>query len=148
MALFFEETRQILENRFFFGEDGTGSRNTYDFSIFLEGRQFTQPTKGDWIVVSIDDAGAALRGYSDNLRKTSGTVRFKISVRHGKGTKRVREIADIINNVMSFTAGNSNITVESEGTLLVHAGTLRKISDDDDGYLNYVIDFPYDYYTS
>ena len=70
---------------------------------------------------------------------------FKLSVQHGNGSKRAREIADKINDVMSFTAGGNSIA--GTGTLYVMAGNMRKVSDDDSGYLNYIIDFSYDYYT-
>ncbi len=73
-------------------------------------------------------------------------MRFKISTQHGNGTKRVRAIADKINDVMSFTSGGNGIA--GAGTLYVMAGAVRKVSDDDSGYLNYIIDFSYDYYTS
>jgi hypothetical protein len=97
--------------------------------------------------MSIDDSGSALRGYHRDIRKTSGTVRFKISVHSGKGTKAAREIADGINLDMSYTGGVSGVK-DAIGTLYVMAGSMRKLSDDDSGYLNYVIDFGYDYYTS
>ena len=136
----FEETRQILETRFF-------ASAPYDFEVFLEGRTFKQPTGKDWVVLSIEDAGSALKSFGNkNDRKTSGTMRFKISTQHGDGTKRVRAIADKINDVMSFTVGGNGIS--GTGTLYVMAGTMRKMSDDDSGYLNYIIDFSYDYYTS
>lgn len=135
----FEETRQILETRFFSG-------TPYDFEVFLEGRTFVQPTGKDWAILSIEDAGSTLNGFHKNSRKTSGTMVFKLSVQHGNGTKRAREIADKINDVMSFTAGGNGIA--GTGTLYVMAGNMRKVSDDDSGYLNYIIDFSYDYYTS
>mgnify|MGYP003960901509 CR=1 FL=1 len=136
----FEETRQILETRFFAGEP-------YDFEVFLEGRVFVQPTGSDWVILSIEDAGSTLKAFGNkDDRKTSGTMVFKLSVQHGNGSKRAREIADKINDVMSFTAGGNSIA--GTGTLYVMAGNMRKVSDDDSGYLNYIIDFSYDYYTS
>jgi hypothetical protein len=136
----FEETRQILETRFFAGAP-------YDFEVFLEGRTFVQPTGKDWAILSIEDAGSTLKSFGNkNDRKTSGTMVFKLSVQHGNGSKRAREVADKINDVMSFTAGGDSIA--GTGTLYVMAGNMRKVSDDDSGYLNYIINFSYDYYTS
>jgi hypothetical protein len=146
MATIFEATRQIIENRFFYGEDGIGTKNTFTFDFFVEGRQFKQPTNKSWVVVSVMDAGSAMTGFYVDHRKTSGTARFKIFVKHGQGTKGVRTIADTINQIMSYTAGDSN--TNHGGTLSIGAGSLRKISDDDNGFLSYVLDFPYDYYTS
>ncbi len=138
--MIFEETRKILETRFFSGIP-------YDFEVFLEGRQNVQTTSGkDWVTMSIADAASTLNGYSKNSRKTSGTIRFNIYTKFGSGSKRVREIADRVNGVMSFTAGNDGIP--NAGLMYVMAGSLRKRADDDSGYLNYIIDFAYDYHTS
>ncbi len=129
----FEETRQILETRFFAGAP-------YDFEVFLEGRTFVQPTGKDWAILSIEDAGSTLKSFGNK------NDRNKLSVQHGNGSKRAREVADKINDVMSFTAGGDSIA--GTGTLYVMAGNMRKVSDDDSGYLNYIINFSYDYYTS
>lgn len=139
----FEETRQIIETRYF--NHIRSNPLPHNAKTFLEGRQFLQPTEGSWVVLMIDDSASALQGFQQDLRKTSGMIRFKIFTQHGDGTKRVRDIADTLNDALSYSAGNNGL---SEGTLYIRAGSLRKVTDDDNGYLSYVLDLTYDYYTS
>ena len=139
----FEETRQIVETRYFnYIRENPLPNNT---KTFLEGRQFTQPSSGSWVVMMVDDSASSLQGFQQDLRKTSGMVRFKIFSHHGEGTRAIREIADSLNSSLSYSAGNDGI---GTGTLYIRAGSLRKVSDDDNGYLSYVLDLTYDYYTS
>tara|TARA_B110000093_G_scaffold113848_1_gene122048 strand:- start:185 stop:634 length:450 start_codon:yes stop_codon:yes gene_type:complete len=145
----FESVRQIVEKRFW---DTYSSDNAkaHGAKVFVEGHDIIQPTKtlsndgSPWIVLSVADAGSNIRAFGGDMRKTTGFVRFTIFTRHGTGTKIVREIADYIDSIVGFQSGVSS--TENLGNLFTHAGQMRKLIDDDNGYLKYAIDFDYDYY--
>ena len=140
----FDAVRQIIETRVF--REGDSARNL-PFPIFTEGRQFKQPTNGRWGVLIIDDAETVGRTFSGNhaLRK-SGAVRIKLYAPHGSGTKIIRDMADDISGYLNYTAGDNS--TGNGGTLFIKSGSLRKVSDDEDGYLSYNLDYIYDYYTN
>ena len=119
-----------------------------DFSLFLEGRQFTQPTNSKFAILMIQDASVVGRefGNVEDARKYSGTVRVRLYAPHGTGTKVVRDMADTFDNVLAYTAGDSN--TGNGGTLFMRAGSLRQVSENTDGFLEYNLDYIYDYYTS
>jgi hypothetical protein len=139
----YEAVRQIVEKRFF---DTYSSADTdaQGAVVFLEGHDIVQPVDSPWIVLSVVDGGSAVRAFNKGMRKTSGFVRFSLFVSSGTGTKNVRQLADYIDNIMGFQGGTSDTS--NPGNLLTHVGQLRKQTDDNDGYLKYVIDFDYDYY--
>jgi len=139
----FEKTRQIVETRFFNGKSGNSVLS--DIPVFLESREINQPTGSSWIVMSIDDAGSAVQSFTGDRRISGGVVAFTIYCPHGSGTKRIREIADSIDSVMSFTAGDDGI--DSTSTLYCQAGNMKRISEDDKGYLSYMVTFRYKLYT-
>jgi hypothetical protein len=141
MAIAFEAARAIIEKRFF--DTYVKGSAPGNFDIFLEGRQFTQPVGTPWAVLFIDDSANAVKGFNDD-REAMGVVRFKLYSPHGSGTKQVREIADYIDNIMSRTAGTSGTS--NTGTLYIRSGSIKKLSDNDNGYLSYNLDFLYDYY--
>lgn len=144
----FESVRQIAEKRFFDKYDSTNAL-AHGARVFVEGHDIVQPTKTTavagipWVIISIVDGGSSERAFNRGLRKTTGFVRFSIFIPHGKGTKVVREIADYIDTIMGFQGGSSS---SNPGNLYTHVGQMKKLSDDDNGYLKYVIDFDYDYY--
>ena len=119
-----------------------------DFSLFLEGRQFTQPTTGKFAILQIQDASVVGRefGTSKTSRRRSGNVRVKLFAQHGTGTKVVRDMADEFDSVLSYSAGDTG--TGAGGTLFMRAGSLRQVSEDNDGFLEYNLDYIYDYYTS
>jgi len=139
----FEKARQILETRFFTGK--TGNSVLSDIPVFLESREITQPTGQDWIVMSIDDAASAVQSFTGDRRVSGGVVVFTVYCPHGSGTKRVREIADAIDSVMSFSAGSNGI--DSSSSLYCQAGSINRISEDENGYLSYKVMFSYKLYT-
>ncbi len=138
----FEETRQIIETRFFNGRASDPTLS--EIPVFLESREITQPSGKDWIVMSIDDAGSSVQSFSGSRRLDGGVIAFQIYSPHGSGTKRIRQIADSIDSVMSFTAGTDGIN--SNTTLHCQAGNLKRISEDENGYLSYVITFRFKYW--
>lgn len=145
----FEAVRQIVEKRFFDTYSSVEAK-AHGAKVFVEGHDIVQPTKtlsnagSPWIVISVVDAGSNIRAFNKDMRKTTGFVRFTIFARHGTGTKIVREIADYIDSIVGFQGGVSSTT--NSGNLYTHAGQMRKLIDDDNGYLKYAIDFDYDYY--
>ena len=138
----FEETRQILETRFLNGRAADATLS--DIPVFFESREVKQPTGKDWIIMSIDDAGSSIQSFTGSRRLDGGVVAFHIYCPHGSGTKRIRQVADKIDSVMSFTGGTDGIN--SSTTLYCQAGNLRRISEDENGYLSYVITFPFKYW--
>lgn len=145
MATSFDAARQIIETRFFKTGTNNVSDRTISFPIFLEGRQITQPNNCGWGVLIIDDANAIGQEFGSIGVKNSGAIRVKLFYPHGEGTRPIREMADEINAFLGYTDGNTCTT--NEGTLFIRAGSLRRVSDDEDGYLSYNLDFIYDYYT-
>ena len=128
---------------------GTG----LSFPLFIESRDFTQPTTGDknWGVLFINTSSAIGREFG-NVQKglrTSGSIRIKLYAPRNAGTKLLRTMADTLNNVLSYSAGSDVAGGTSVGgTLLIRPGVLSKVSDDEDGSLSYNLDYIYDYYTS
>ena len=118
-----------------------------EFPLFLEGRQFTQPTT-KFSILLIQDASSVGREFGNvkNARRQSGSVRIKLYAPHGSGTKIVRDMADQFDDVLAYTAGDSN--TGNSGTLFMKAGSLRQVSEDNDGFLDYNLDYIYDYYTT
>lgn len=145
----YEAVRQIVEKRFFdtYSPTDAGAQGA---AVFLEGRDIVQPadcldgTGTPWVILSVVDGGSAIRAFNKDMRKTSGFVRFSLFVSAGAGTRSIRQLADYIDGIMGFQGGVSDTS--NPGNLLTHVGQLRKLTDDNDGYLKYVIDFDYDYY--
>ena len=119
-----------------------------EFPLFLEGRQFTQPTNARFSVLLIQDAASVGREFGNvkNARRQSGSVRVKLYAPHGTGTKIVRDMADQFDDVLAYTAGDSD--TGNSGTLFMKAGSLRQVSENNDGFLEYNLDYIYDYYTT
>ena len=117
------------------------------FEIFLEGRDFVQPTN-NWAVLFISDSTVVAREFGNTSKglRSSGSVRFKLYAPRNAGTKLIREMADHLNSIFSYTTGDSD--TNNGGALFMKAGSLTKVSDDDDGKLSYNLDYIYDYYTS
>ena len=128
---------------------GTG----LSFPLFLESRDFTQPTTGDknWGVLFLNSSSVVGREFGNVQKglKTSGSIRIKIYAPRNAGTKLIRTMADNLNGILSYSAGSVIADGTSAGgTLLVRPGVLSRVSDDDDGFLSYNLDYIYDYYTS
>ena len=121
--------------------------NDTSFSVFLESRDFTQPVNGKWGVLFINDSAVVGRefGNTSGLR-SSGSVRFKLYAPRNAGTKVVRDMADELNNLLNYTAGDTG--TNAGGTLLMRPGSLTRVSDNEDGSISYNLDYIYDYYTS
>ena len=119
-----------------------------EFPLFLEGRQFTQPTNSKFSILMIQDASVIGREFGNvkDARKHSGTIRVRLYAPHGTGTKIVRDMADSLDSVLAYTAGDSS--TGNSGTLFMRAGSLRQVSENTDGFLEYNLDYIYDYYTS
>ena len=140
----FEAVRQIIETRVFGGVGAKGL--DLSFPMYVEGRQFSQPTDSNWGVLIIDDAVAVGRDFGGQGRRRSGSVRIKLYAPHGSGTKLIRTMADELDEFLSYTSGSNN--TGNGGELFIRSGSLRRVSDDEDGYLSYNLDYIYDYYTS
>ena len=141
----FEAVRQIIETRIFgsVGEEGPN----ISFPMFVEGRQFKQPTNGNWGVLIIEDAAVVGRTFSGNhAERRSGSVRIKLYAPHGSGTRLIRTMADELSTFLNYTSGDNS--TGNGGTLFMKSGSLKRVSDDEDGYLSYNLDYIYDYYTS
>ena len=118
------------------------------FPLFLEGRQFTPPTNESFAILMIQDAATVGREFGTllNTRLRTGTVRLKLYAPFGTGTKIVRDMADQFDSVLSYTAGDSMTGVG--GTLFMKAGSLSQVAENSNGFLEYNLDYIYDYYTS
>ena len=121
--------------------------NDTSFSVFLESRDFTQPVNGKWGVLFINDSAVVGRefGNTSGLR-SSGSVRFKLYAPRNAGTRVVRSMADELNTLLNYTAGDTG--TDAGGTLLMRPGSLTRVSDNEDGSISYNLDYIYDYYTS
>jgi hypothetical protein len=145
----FEAVRQIAETRFFNSYSSQNAK-AHGAVAFVEGRDIIQPTKSlsnngtPWVVLGVVDGGSRERAFNRGMRKTSGFIRFSLYVERGAGTKVIREIADYIDSIMGFQNGDDS--TGNLGNLYTQVGQLRQQSDDENGYLKYVIDFDYDYY--
>ncbi len=124
--------------------------NTAD--IYRNGTSFSQPST-QYIVLFIEDAGHSNVTFGDRQGKASGVLKFRINVNEGNpdSTRNARLIADALSLRMGMTSGS--LTTDARfvdgkigGTLFIGEGSLRKISDNEDGYLVYDLDFIYDYY--
>ena len=124
------------------------STEVTSFPLFVEGRQFVQPTNDNFAILSIQDAVSVGRGFGNTKggRRRSGSTRLKLYAPHGTGTKVVRDMADELDVILAYTAGDSN--TGNGGTLFMKAGSLRQVSENTDGFLEYNLDYIYDYYTS
>ena len=124
--------------------------STLSFPTFLESRDFTQPSSGNWAVLFIDDSTVVGREFANtNGLRSAGSVRLKLYAPRNAGTRLVRTMADELNAILSYTAGSALSDGSSAGgTLLMKAGSLTRVSDDEDGSLSYNLDYIYDYYTS
>ena len=136
-----EASRQIIEKRFF--DSYNQNLAPENFYIYVEGFAYTPPTGDSYAVLMVEETFSKVTGFT-NERERTGILRFNIFVPHGTGTKPVRDIAGYIENIMSRSAGVSNTS--NSGTLYIQAVVLKKLSDDNNGYLNYTLDFDYDYY--
>ena len=118
------------------------------FPIFLEGRQFVQPLNSKFAILTIDDSVSVGRefGNAKGGRRRSGSVRIKLYAPHGTGTKIIRDMADELDEFLAYTAGDSN--TGNGGTFFMKSGSLRQVSENTDGFLEYNLDYIYDYYTS
>tara|TARA_B100000780_G_scaffold279205_1_gene256462 strand:- start:140 stop:601 length:462 start_codon:yes stop_codon:yes gene_type:complete len=150
----YEAVRQIVEKRFFDTYSSTNAK-AHGASAYVEGHDFVQPSKdcgeqskslnnGSWLVLSVVDGGSSIRAFNKGMRKTSGFVRFTLYVAEGTGTKKLRELADYVDSIVGFQGGVSGTT--NAGNLYTQVGQLRKLTDNDLGYLKYALDFDYDYY--
>ena len=124
-------------------------KNPVSFEVFLEGR-VVQPaaTSENWAVLLISDSAVVGREFGNTSKglRSSGSIRFKLYAPRNAGTKQIREMADELNLTYNYTTGDSDTT--NGGTLFIKAGSLSKVSDDEDGKLSYNLDYIYDYYTS
>ena len=124
-------------------------KNPVSFEVFLEGR-VVQPaaTSENWAVLLISDSAVVGREFGNTSKglRSSGSVRFKLYAPRNAGTKLIREMADELDLTYSYTTGDSD--TNNGGTLFIKAGSLSKVSDDEDGKLSYNLDYIYDYYTS
>ena len=131
------------------GEVYTLFKDPVSFEVFLEGR-VVQPaaTSENWAVLLISDSAVVGREFGNTSKglRSSGSIRFKLYAPRNAGTKQIREMADELNLTYSYTTGDSDTT--NGGTLFIKAGSLSKVSDDEDGKLSYNLDYIYDYYTS
>tara|TARA_R110001592_G_scaffold112223_1_gene310237 strand:+ start:158 stop:721 length:564 start_codon:yes stop_codon:yes gene_type:complete len=121
--------------------------------IFRNGTSFKQPNTGNFIVMFIEDAGHSNVTFGDRQGKASGVLKFRINVPEGENqsTRTARLIADAINLRMGMTSGSASDDARFAGskvggTLFMGEGSLRTVSDNEDGYLVYDLDFIYDYY--
>jgi len=92
----------------------------------------------------IDDANSIGQQFGSIGGRDSGAIRIKLFYPNGQGTKPIRDMADEVNSFLSYTDGNT--CTNNVGTLFIRSGSLRRVSDDEDGYLHYNLDFMYDYY--
>jgi len=139
----YDSVRQIIETRLL--KDGSVMRSI-SFPVFLEGRKIEQPNGSSWAILVIEDANNINHEFGNKSSLKSGVIRVKLFSPHGSGTKNVRDMADEIDDFMGYTAGDSG--TGNGGTLYIKNGSLRRVSDDEDGYLSYNLDYIYDYYTS
>lgn len=121
--------------------------------IYRNGTTFEQPNTGNYVVLFIADAGHANTTFGDRKGKASGVLKFRINVPEGQhqSTRNARLIADAINLRMGMTSGSASDDARFSngiigGTLFIGEGSLRLVSDNEDGYLVYDLDFIYDYY--
>tara|TARA_B110000285_G_scaffold148521_1_gene165754 strand:+ start:1828 stop:2364 length:537 start_codon:yes stop_codon:yes gene_type:complete len=138
----------------------TASANTsgvYELSntakIYRNGTSYKQPNTGQFVVLFIEDAGHSNTTFGDRHGKASGVLKFRINVPEGnnQSTRNARLVADAINLRMGMTSGSGSTDARFSngvigGTLFLGEGSLRQISDNEDGYLVYDLDFIYDYY--
>ena len=124
------------------------STEVTSFPLFVEGRQFVQPTNDNFAILSILDSVSVGRefGNAKGGRRRSGSTRLKLYAPHGTGTKIIRDMADELDVILAYTAGDSN--TGNGGTLFMKAGSLTQVSENTDGFLEYNLDYIYDYYTS
>ena len=129
------------------GETYILSVGSMPFEIFLEGRDFVQPAN-NWAVLFVSDSAVVGREFGNTSKglRSSGSVRFKLYASRNAGTKLIREMADQLDLIFSYTTGDSD--TNNGGSLFMKAGSLTKVSDDDDGKLSYNLDYIYDYYTT
>ena len=131
------------------GQVYTLFKDPVSFEVFLEGR-VVQPaaTSENWAVLLISDSAVVGREFGNTSKglRSSGSIRFKLYAPRNAGTKLIREMADELNLTYNYTTGDSDTT--NGGTLFIKAGSLSKVSDDEDGKLSYNLDYIYDYYTS
>jgi len=121
--------------------------------VYRNGTSFQQPNNGNYVVMYVEDAGHANTTFGERHGKASGVLKFRINVPEGENqsTRNVRLIADAINLRMGMTSGSTSDDArfsggEIGGTLFIGEGSLRSISNNEDGYLVYDLDFIYDYY--
>lgn len=133
------------------------STGVYELSntakIYRNGTSFQQPNTGQFVVMFVADAGHSNVTFGDRQGKNSGVLKFRINVPEGENqsTRNVRLVADAINLRMGMTDGSASDDARFGsdgigGTLFIGEGSLRQISDNEDGYLVYDLDFMYDYY--
>jgi hypothetical protein len=139
----FDSVRKIIETRLL--KDGSVNRSI-SFPIFLEGRVIVQPNGGSWGILIIEDSNNIGTEFGSISSLKSGSIRLKLFFPHGTGTKGIRDMADELDYFMKYTSGDDNTGVG--GTLFIKNGSLRRVSDNVDGYLNYNLDYIYDYYTN
>ena len=134
----------LLEIRFVANNQTPG----ITFPVFIEGRTFTAPTSDPFAILFIQDAAVVGRqfGNSKDGRLRTGSVRIKLYAPFGTGTKVIRDMADAFDLTLSYTAGDAG--TGAGGTLFMKAGSLRQVSENSDGNLEYNLDYIYDYYTS
>lgn len=121
--------------------------------VFRNGTSFQQPNTGQFVVMTVADAGHSNTTFGDRHGKSSGVLKFRINVPEGENqsTRNARLVADAINLRMGMTSGSVSSDARFTngvigGTLFLGEGSLREISSNEDGYLVYDLDFIYDYY--
>jgi hypothetical protein len=142
----YEQIRQIIETRVL---RNSGSLRTISFPVYLEGREFDQPTGSNWAVMFISESSNLKDEFNSDLTEgnlVSGSIRFKLYSPHGSGSKAIRGMADELNGFLNYSSGNEGISGVT-GNLQLRNGNLTPVSDDDDGYLQYNLDYIFNYYT-
>lgn len=139
----FDSVRQIIETRLL--KDGDSKREI-SFPIFLEGRKFKIPTGNPWGILIIEDSNHIRVEFGNDGVRKSGAIRIKLFAPHGSGTKIIRNMADELEEILGYTSGDDE--TGNGGNLFIKNGSLRRVSDDDDGYISYNLDYIYDYYTN
>ena len=84
-----------------------------------------------------------VNSYTTGNRE-SGSIRIKLYAPHGQGTRVIRDMATEL-SFLNYSRGNEGID-GMVGDLFLKNGRLTMVSDDDDGYLHFNLDYIYDYY--
>jgi hypothetical protein len=141
----YDHIRQIIETRIF--RDGNAVREL-SFPMFMEGRQVNTPNGSNWGMLFVADSiniRTEFGGSFDTGNRESGSIRIKLFAPHGDGTRLIREMATELSSFLNYSTGSEGIS-GIEGNLFLKNGKLTMVSEDDDGYLHFNLDYIYDYY--